>query len=76
MHWPMCFLQHGLVPNNILTEEGNPTELDEDVVTEVQTTLARIAQARRAALEELQRMEQRPSGLRERERQRRRLVLV
>ena len=77
MHWPMCFLQHGLVPNSILTEEGQPhTALDEGVITEVQTMLARIAQARTAAWEELQRMEERPSGFEERERQRRRLVLV
>ena len=80
MHLPNCFLQHGIVAQDMLVEGKPACEEDEELIFEIQRTLARIAQARATAwarLQEQVRQGARPSGnLRERERKRRRLVVV
>ena len=89
MYWPTCFIQHGLVPLTILDADEKPlTRLDQDVIEEVQQMLARVAQARTKAWEQLQQERQRllerqqeearrslEHGLLGRERKRRRLVV-
>ena len=83
MHLPSCFLEHGLVTEDML-QQGEPAcEEDEEMIVAVQEMLASIAQARfdaeerlktQAAIDEATQLAR--GALRPGERKRRRLTVV